>query len=383
MKKLLLYNGFSNIMLEVIVWMIYLKEQGWSVTEIALLEGLFTVAQAGFEFPAGIISDRIGHKAALLSGEIICVLYLITYFFPTVHWLIYIGFVLFALGLALISGTDVSLVYETAGTETDPQYLKALGYFNFMGILAMAFGNAVGGWIASYSWPLLFLLAIGTRIISGLLVLGLDAQQISGETTEVVTFKGIITRFLSFLRHERNFRWLVVAMSFSAAAVTLSYQYGPLMLRELHFSTQLISLVFGGLALVAAGLVLLVDRLTRVIAPHVLIMLLQMVSLLFFASFLTHNRMIVVLGLVVINVVFEMWHLLFENQIQDLAYEHTRASAFSLATFTESAILTVGSTLVSLLTTTMNLLNVVSYLGMGLLAIALLSMVSAWRHSSN
>lgn len=39
MRKLLLYNGFSNLMLEIVVWMIYLKSQGWTITQIALLEG--------------------------------------------------------------------------------------------------------------------------------------------------------------------------------------------------------------------------------------------------------------------------------------------------------------------------------------------------------
>ncbi|USS90738.1 MFS transporter [Fructilactobacillus carniphilus] len=380
MKKLLLYNGFSNVMLEVIVWMIYLKEQGWSVAEIAFLEGLFTIAQAAFEFPAGVISDRIGHKAALLMGETVCILYLTTYFFPSIHWLIYLGMILFALGLALISGTDVSLVYETVAKEEQPQYLKALGYFNFVGILAMALGNAAGGIIASYSWSLLFGLSIEVRVLSGFLVLGIDGQAL--QESSAPTFKSVLHNFAAFLVHERRFRFLVVAMSCSAAAVTLSYQYGPLILQELHFSTQMISVLFGLLAVVAAGLVLVVERLTRFISAPTLIMGLQILSLGLFAAFLLHNHVIIVIGLVVINIVFEMWHLLFENQMQTLTYEQTRASAFSLATFSESVILTVGSALVSLLTTKMELVNVVSYLGMFLLAVALLSLWVGWHRES-
>ena len=149
MKKILLYNGFSNIMLEVIVWMIYLKNQGWSIAEIALLEGLFTISQAIFEFSSGIISDRIGHKNALVLGELVCVLYLITFFFANIHILVYLGFILFALGLSLISGSDVSILYESVDKNEKQKYLKYLGYFNFIGILSMALGHAFGGWIAS------------------------------------------------------------------------------------------------------------------------------------------------------------------------------------------------------------------------------------------
>ena len=80
MKRILLYNSLSNIMLEVVVWMIYLKAQGWSVAQIAFLEGTFTICQALFEVPSGIISDWIGHKRALVLGEVLCALYLLTYF---------------------------------------------------------------------------------------------------------------------------------------------------------------------------------------------------------------------------------------------------------------------------------------------------------------
>lgn len=77
MRKLLLYNGFSNLMLEIVVWMIYLKSQGWTITQIALLEGFFTICQVIFELPSGLISDRIGHKKALLLGETLCFIYLL------------------------------------------------------------------------------------------------------------------------------------------------------------------------------------------------------------------------------------------------------------------------------------------------------------------
>ena len=78
MKRIFFYNSFSNIMLELVVWMIYLKEQGWSLAEVAMLEGIFTISQVIFEFPSGVISDKLGHKKTLLLGEIFCILYLLT-----------------------------------------------------------------------------------------------------------------------------------------------------------------------------------------------------------------------------------------------------------------------------------------------------------------
>lgn len=90
--------------------------QGWSISEIALLESVYTIFQMVFELPSGIISDKIGHKNALALGEFLCGFYILSYFFAKIHFIIYAiyaGFVMWSLGLSLISGTDVSLLYDT------------------------------------------------------------------------------------------------------------------------------------------------------------------------------------------------------------------------------------------------------------------------------
>lgn len=379
MKKILLYNGFSNIMLEVIVWMIYLKNQGWSIAEIALLEGIFTISQAIFEFPSGIISDKIGHKNALVLGEFACVLYLITFFFANVHILVYFGFVLFALGLSLISGSDVSILYESIEESEKQKYLKYLEYFNFIGILAMALGNASGGWIASYSWSLMFMISILIRIISAVIILSINKDDIKSASSDD-TFKSVIKTFISFVYKEKDFRWIVLSMSFSSAAITISYQYGPLIMRNFNISTQLISTVFGSISLVAAVLVLILYKITKYISEDKLIVLLQTFSLGIFSFFLVGNMIFVLVGLIMVNIIFEMWNILFENKIQELAYDNARASAISMATLCESIILTIGSYCISIFSKITSLINIVSVLGMILLFTSLVGMLMYTRN---
>ncbi|KOY76460.1 Major facilitator family transporter [Apilactobacillus kunkeei] len=379
MKKILLYNGFSNIMLEVIVWMIYLKNQGWSIAEIALLEGLFTISQAIFEFPSGIISDRIVHKNALVLGELVCVLYLITFFFANIHILVYLGFILFALGLSLISGSDVSILYESVDKNEKQKYLKYLGYFNFIGILSMALGNAFGGWIASYSWSLMFIISIIIRIISAIIILSINKNDIKSASSDD-TFKSVITTFISFLSKEKDFRWIVLSMSFSSAAITISYQYGPLIMKTFDISTQIISTVFGSISLVAAVLVLILYKITKYISEDKLILLLQIFSLGIFSFFLSGNMIFILFGLIIVNIVFEMWNILFENKIQELAYDNTRASAISMATLCESLILTLGSYFISIFSKITSLINIVSFLGMILLSISLVGILIYTRN---
>ncbi len=88
-------------------------EIGLSIAQIMLLQAVFGLALAAFEFPSGYIADRIGYRAALIMASGLM----------AVGWSIYLfagnfGWVLAAeliLGIAqsLISGTDSAMLYQS------------------------------------------------------------------------------------------------------------------------------------------------------------------------------------------------------------------------------------------------------------------------------
>lgn len=384
MKKVILYNGLSNIMLELAMWMIYLKHMGWSVGEIALLESVFTICQFIFEFPTGIISDRLGHKNTLLLGEILSILYLITFFFPAQHWLLYVGFVLFALGLAFISGTDVSLMYETVPEIEKKKFLKYSGYFNTVAIFGMAISNALGGQIAKYSWTALFICCILIRALAFLVALSINPVDFSGDDAESLqSFKQIWHRFGAFTRESRAFRWLLLLMCTSSAAVTISYQYGPLMLTKGGLSVAQAGYVFGLIALVAGVIVAFLYKITKFIRPMVLSFVLQLGCCICFGSFLGDHLSFVLLGLIFINIAFELWNTIFEAEIQRLSYEGIRATAMSVVYFGESLLMTIGSWVISILSRVYSLTSIIGMLGSILFIIALVGLVGYIRITSN
>lgn len=373
MGKLLLYNGFSNLMLEIVVWMIYLKSQGWTLTQIALLEGFFTICQVVFELPSGLISDRIGHKKALLLGEALCFIYLLTYFVPQIHMLLYLGFMLFALGLALISGTDISLLYENLAPKEKQNYLKYASSFTAIGVLATAIGNFSGGWIARYSWSLLFILALSVRATTFILCTQLETKNSATSENETKTFKELLAELKTFLLHEKSALPLIATTCFSATAITVSYQYGPLLLADLKLNVSLVSSVFGLLSFLGALAVFSTYRLAKIIKEDTLVWGLQSLSLVLFACFLGQQLGLVLLSLVIVNVVYEIWNVILENKLQALAYANIRATIISVNNLVISALLTSASFLVGALGENFALVKIVSFLDIFLLASALLS----------
>ena len=372
MKRIFLYNSFSNIMLELVVWMIYLKEQGWSLAEVAMLEGIFTISQVIFEFPSGVISDKLGHKKTLLLGEIFCILYLLTYFFPHTHIIVYLGFIMFALGLAFISGTDICLLYESISEEEKKSYLKYSGYFNAIAAFSVAIGNILGGWIAQISWNLLFILAIIFRTTA--LIIGFKIKEPDiKKQVDTLSLKSIITELFNFIKYQKNYIYLIVGLGFSTAAVDLSYQYGPLIMQKFSFDTGMISTVFGSLSLLGAVAGLITYKLTQKVSENILLIILLLFGLTLLLSLFIHNMLIVLFSLITVNVIFEMWNIIFENKIQEVAYADIRASVISTGNVFISGLLALSSGLISLVGEKISLVWIIGSIGSIFLIIALIS----------
>lgn len=377
MKKVLFYSGISNVMLELIVWMIYLQAQGWSVSQIALLESVYTISQMIFQLPSGVVADKIGHKNALILGEFCCGFYVLAYFFSQFHVALYLGFIIWSLGLSLISGADVSLLYDAVSEKN--QYLKFSGYFRAVGILAMAFSNAVGGWIAEFSWNILFITEILIRIVAVGVIISINSNEINHTENATSSIKDLVHDIYKFARENKVFRLLILIMGFSSAAVTLSHQYGPLMLKTLGLPVGKISTFFGIISLVAALAVSFTYKITKRMSDNVVVNILFLIAVISFLLFITRNSVVILMGLLVVNVQFELSDAILENQLQNIANKKIRASTISFVYFGESILLTCSSWLISMLTKTFNLCNVLGIIGTTLLIISISSMLILTR----
>ncbi|MFK4781951.1 MULTISPECIES: MFS transporter [Lactococcus] len=376
MKKMMIYNGFSHIMPELVVWMIYLKINGWSVAEIALVQGLFTLFSTFFELPSGIIADRFGRKRTLQIGEIFCVLYLLTFFFPTNHTLIAIGMFLFAIGLSLISGADVSLLYNIVEKESPKNYLKYVGRFNAIGILAMALGNLSGGIIANTSWKLLFVFAISLRLISFIIISRVKEVKVEVDLKDI----GVINQFnliLSFFEKRKTFILLLVCTSLSIAAITSSYQFAPVIFENMNLSTVDISIIFGVISVLGAIFAFLPDKLSAFISSKSIISLSLCIAMLMFLliALFPNTIFLVIISIIIPNILFEAWNVILDTFIQEQVTDNIRSSIFSILNLVASLAITLISFIVSMFSNKLSLIYIISLTSCFLLSISLISFI--------
>ncbi|WP_409044216.1 MFS transporter [Mannheimia haemolytica] len=95
-----------------------------------------------FEIPSGFISDRFGRKSAMLLGSAFTIIYFMGMLFANSAFSIFLFFVIYGFGIALLSGTEQSLIYdELLYKRRKKLYHQIIARYNFISISALAFSS--------------------------------------------------------------------------------------------------------------------------------------------------------------------------------------------------------------------------------------------------
>ena len=133
------------------VFMLYFESRGLEISDILMLQFIFSASSMVLEFPSGYISDKLGRKRTLVVAYASLVfavyLFLNGVSFKTFAFAEFA----FAFGYALISGTLSSLLYESLKAfGKEGEYSKVYGDIVHKQLLTIAFAGIVGGFIAKY-----------------------------------------------------------------------------------------------------------------------------------------------------------------------------------------------------------------------------------------
>jgi MFS family permease len=192
---------------------------------------------------AGRLCDRLGpfpvlRGALLLSGAILLV-------FPLAHR--FESFLLITLVWALVAESVRPATLAALTTYVRPEQRKAAVAVNRLGInIGMSIGPAVGGFLATVSFPLLFLVDGITALASGLVLAGLMAWRPIGPVRQeqAVLAEGRYGNWTAVLR-DRRARVFFTGL-FLMALVFFQHEGAmPLFLvRDLHYRESFYGILF-------------------------------------------------------------------------------------------------------------------------------------------
>ena len=154
-----------------IIWLFY-EENGLTITDLFVIQAIYSVTIALIEIPSGYLADVLGRKKSMVIGTFFGFLGILTYSLSFG----FDGFLLAALclgiGQSFISGSDTALMYDSlVELNRSDDFIKLEGRTISMGNLAEAVAFMLGGLLAEISLRTPFYYQVGIALIGFIIAL--------------------------------------------------------------------------------------------------------------------------------------------------------------------------------------------------------------------
>jgi len=165
-RKLYAFSFLQMTLFPMAIITLFWKDHiGLTLTQILLLQGIFSAATLVLDYPAGYLSDRLGYRCALNIAALLGIagwgVYTVAGSFATVL----LAEILLGMSLSFISGSDSALLYETLRAEGRERcYARHEGRMNGFGQFGEAAGALLAGVIYARAPVLPFVLQVGVWI---------------------------------------------------------------------------------------------------------------------------------------------------------------------------------------------------------------------------
>jgi MFS family permease len=167
-RRLYLYQALKCFSLWMPIWIVFLEvDRHLTLSEVYLIAGVGWVVQAVADIPAGALADVFGRKVTVVCGTGLLTVGLAV--LATVPGLggVAVGYLLWATGDALISGTDMALLYESAKLAGREEEFPRISSNSFQILQAsQAASSILGGVLASYRLALPMLITAGLSAVA-------------------------------------------------------------------------------------------------------------------------------------------------------------------------------------------------------------------------
>jgi len=195
-RKYYIFSFIYSMYLWLPVWVLFLLEKGFSLTQITLLDTFYFITIFAISVPTGILSDKIGRKKALSSGSLLTALALFLFAESDGVASVMCSFFVWACGLTLSGVSGTAFLFDTLKMMgREEEFKKINGQSLFFANVSMAISSLLGGFMAGISLKLPILVAAGLCLISFLITLSFT-EPLSFPTKE---------SYMSHLKESVNF----------------------------------------------------------------------------------------------------------------------------------------------------------------------------------
>lgn len=150
--KLFLIRAIRSFILTIPILTLFLQENGLSMSQVLLLQSLFSMVTIGLEVPTGHFADLHGRKTSIMIGGVLSAIGFGVYSLSYDFWGFLLAEVLLGVAISFVNGADSALLYDTlleCGVEHRSQELEGKNQSIATGSEGVA--SIIGGMLALIS----------------------------------------------------------------------------------------------------------------------------------------------------------------------------------------------------------------------------------------
>ncbi len=167
-RRFYLFRAVTSFALWMPFWTLWAYENLDDLFLIAVVDAAFWATMIGLQIPAGLIGDKYGRKVALLLGEGLFALGLLTFGLSTEFWQYVASNIIWAVGVCFIISGDTPFVYDTlVELKRENEFTVVMLTATVVMFATNAAACAVGGFIVEWSDRLDLTLIIAAFIALG------------------------------------------------------------------------------------------------------------------------------------------------------------------------------------------------------------------------
>lgn len=141
-----LYAFFAMFQLWAPIWVLFMLDRGFSLTQVAVLDMTSFVMIALAEVPTGAVADRWGRKVSMGLGAGLLPVSVVIFGLSHSFVMVFVAWIFYSLAYTLTSGADVAFLYDSLkGLGQEAEFQKTVGKALGLGQISLAASAILGG----------------------------------------------------------------------------------------------------------------------------------------------------------------------------------------------------------------------------------------------
>ncbi len=207
--KYYLYSAISNMLFFLPIVYIFFQDNGLTLTQIFIIESIFSIWIVLFEVPTGAVADYFWKKISLMSWSIVWIFSCVLFFYGTTFFTFTLAYLVWALGWALLSGADTALLYDILHKNNQKELFKRYQWnAKLIWLISISLASLLWWYISSFSMKYTFIASAIAFFLMFIIIISIRHQEEKNEKQE--TYLQIIKNSFSIVKKSHRLIWLFI-----------------------------------------------------------------------------------------------------------------------------------------------------------------------------